>query len=241
MRIHSLQHVPFEDIGSMTSDFRTRGYSLSTTHWYRGDAAPAVNDFDALVVMGGPMGIYDEAIHPWLADEKILIKEAITAGKIVLGICLGAQLIADVLGGKVTRNPHKEIGWLPISINPAAATHPIAQVFARYPNVFHWHGDTFALPPGAMHLASSEGCANQAYVFQDKVYGFQFHLETTPASARALIEHCAEDIDGSRYTQPAQTILANDEKFAQINRAMSEVIAIIFGSEQHLNSEHHAK
>lgn len=241
MRIHSLQHVPFEDIGSMTSDFRTRGYSLSTTHWYRGDAAPAVNDFDALVVMGGPMGIYDEAIHPWLADEKILIKEAITAGKIVLGICLGAQLIADVLGGKVTRNPHKEIGWLPISINPAAATHPIAQVFARYPNVFHWHGDTFALPPGAMHLASSEGCANQAYVFQDKVYGFQFHLETTPASARALIEHCAEDIDGSRYTQPAQTILANDEKFAQINRAMSEVIAVIFGSEQHLNSEHHAK
>lgn len=241
MRIHSLQHVPFEDIGSMTSDFRTRGYSLSTTHWYRGDAAPAVNDFDALVVMGGPMGIYDEAIHPWLADEKILIKEAITAGKIVLGICLGAQLIADVLGGKVTRNPHKEIGWLPISINPAAATHPITQVFARYPNVFHWHGDTFALPPGAMHLASSEGCANQAYVFQDKVYGFQFHLETTPASARALIEHCAEDIDGSRYTQPAQTILANDEKFAQINRAMSEVIAVIFGSEQHLNSEHHAK
>jgi len=241
MRIHSLQHVPFEDIGSMASDFRSRGYTLSTTHWYRGDAAPAVSDFDALVVMGGPMGIHDEAIYPWLADEKILIKEAIAAGKILLGICLGAQLIADVLGGKVTRNAHKEIGWLPININPAAATHPIAQIFARYPNVFHWHGDTFALPPGAIHLASSEGCANQAYVFQGKVYGFQFHLETTPTSARALIEHCAEDIDGSRYTQPAQTILASDEKFAQINRAMSEVIAIIFGSEQHLKSEHHAK
>ncbi|MGV8838406.1 type 1 glutamine amidotransferase [Cellvibrio sp.] len=241
MRIHSLQHVPFEDIGSMASDFRTRGYALTTTHWYRGDLAPAVSDFDALVVMGGPMGIYDEAIYPWLADEKILIKETIAAGKIVLGVCLGAQLIADVLGGKVTRNPHKEIGWLPIIINPTAAIHPIAQVFARYPNVFHWHGDTFALPPGAVHLASSEGCANQAYVFQDQVYGFQFHLETTPASARALIEHCAEDIDGSRYTQSAQTILASDEKFAQINHAMSEVIAIIFGSEQHLNSEHHAK
>lgn len=241
MRIHSLQHVPFEDIGSMASDFRARGYTLSTTHWYRGDAAPAVSDFDALIVMGGPMGIYDEAIYPWLADEKILIKEAIAAGKIVLGICLGAQLIADVLGGKVTRNAHKEIGWLPININPAAAAHPIAQIFARYPNVFHWHGDTFALPPGALHLASSEGCANQAYVFQDKVYGFQFHLETTPASARALIEHCAEDIDGSRYTQTTQIILASDEKFAQINRAMSEVIALIFGSEQHLNSEHHAK
>jgi GMP synthase-like glutamine amidotransferase len=235
MRIHSLQHVPFEDIGSMASDFRTRGYSLSSTHWYRGDAAPDVGSFDALIVMGGPMGIYDEAIYPWLADEKILIKEAIAAGKIVLGICLGAQLIADVLGGKVTRNPHKEIGWLPISINPAAAAHPIAQIFARYPEVFHWHGDTFALPPGAVHLASSEGCANQAYVVQDQVYGFQFHLETTPASARALIEYCAEDIDGSRYTQSAQAILADSEKFARINRAMGEVIELIF------TSEHNAK
>lgn len=231
MRIHSLQHVPFEDIGSMASDFRTRGYSLSSTHWYRGDTAPDLNSLDVLIVMGGPMGIYDEAIYPWLADEKILIKESIAAGKIVLGICLGAQLIADVLGGKVTRNAHKEIGWLPISVNPAAATHPIAQVFARYPSVFHWHGDTFALPPGATHLASSEGCVNQAYVFQDHVYGFQFHLETTPASARALIEHCGGDIDGSRYTQSTEAILTSDEKFTQINRAMSEVIALIFGSE----------
>lgn len=230
MRIHSLQHVPFEDIGSMANDFRARGYSLATTHWYKGDTSPTVSSFDALVVMGGPMGIYDEAIHPWLADEKALIKEAIAAGKIVLGICLGAQLIADVLGGKVTRNPHKEIGWLPISINPAAATHPIAQVFTRYADVFHWHGDTFALPPGAEHLARSEGCSNQAFCYGDKVYGFQFHLETTPTSARALIEHCAEDIDGSRYTQSAEAILASDAKFAQINRAMSEVIAIIFGS-----------
>ncbi|MEN0035598.1 MAG: amidotransferase [Cellvibrio sp.] len=228
MRIHSLQHVPFEDIGSMADDFRNRHYSLTTTHWYRGDHAPELGSFDALIVMGGPMGIYDEAIHPWLADEKILIKNAIAAGKIVLGICLGAQLIADVLGAKVTRNAHKEIGWLPIAINPDAADHPIAQVFARNPNVFHWHGDTFALPPGATHLASSEGCANQAYVYNNQVFGFQFHLETTPASAQALIEHCAEDIDGSRYTQSATEILASREKFAQINRAMSDVIRIIF-------------
>ncbi len=228
MRIHSLQHVPFEDIGSMASDFHAQGYPLNSTHWYRGDAAPHIDSFDALIVMGGPMGIYDDAIYPWLTAEKNLIKEAIAAGKIVLGICLGAQLIADVLGGKVTRNPYKEIGWLPIQINPAAATHPIAQVFARYPEVFHWHGDTFALPPGAVHLASSEGCANQAYVFQDRVYGFQFHLETTPASARALIEHCADDIDGSRYTQSAQAILVSEDKFAQINRAMSDVLNVIF-------------
>lgn len=228
MRIHSLQHVPFEDIGSMASDFAARDFSVTSTHWYRGDLAPELHSFDALIVMGGPMGIYDEAIYPWLADEKILIKQAIEAGKIVIGICLGAQLIADVLGGKVTRNAHKEIGWLPLQILPEASSHPIAQILAKYPEVFHWHGDTFAIPANAVHIARSEGCANQAFVFNANVFGFQFHLETTPTSASALIANCAEDIDGSRFTQSAESMLADANKFAQINRAMSEVIACIF-------------
>ena len=228
MRIHSLQHVPFEDIGSMTEDFSQRGYPVTTTHWYRGDKAPDLHSFDALIVMGGPMGIYDEAIYPWLADEKLLIKQAIDEGKIVLGICLGAQLIADVLGGKVTRNLHKEIGWLPLQIQPNASEHPIARTLAKHPEVFHWHGDTFAIPSGAVHIASTEGCVNQAYVFNEHVYGFQFHLETTLASATALIENCAEDIDGTRYTQTVESMLADQHKFEKINRTMSEVIACIF-------------
>lgn len=228
MRIHSLQHVPFEDIGSMAHDFAARAWPVTTTHWYRGDTAPNAHSFDALIVMGGPMGIYDEAIHPWLADEKHLIAEAINAGKIVVGICLGAQLIADVLGGQVTRNPHKEIGWLPLQIMPEASTHPIARILEKYPQVFHWHGDTFAIPANALHIARSEGCLNQAYVVNNQIYGFQFHLETTPASARALIENCADDIDGSRYTQAAEFMLADAKNFAEINRAMSEVIAHIF-------------
>ena len=230
MRIHSFQHVPFEDIGSMAEDFAARGYSISSTHWYRGESAPSLDSLDALIVMGGPMGIYDEAIYPWLAEEKCFIKAAITAGKIVLGICLGAQLIADLLGGPVSRNAYKEIGWLPLQLAPGAEANPVAQVLARYPEVFHWHGDTFALPPGAQWLARSEGCAQQAFCLGDKVWGFQFHLETTPSSARALIEHCAADIDGSRYTQSPEAILGNNARFAQINRAMSEVIAVIFGA-----------
>ena len=231
MRIHSLQHVPFEDIGSMAADFSARGFSLTTTHWYRGDKAPELHSFDALIVMGGPMGIYDDSIYPWLTEEKILIRDAIATGKILLGICLGAQLIADVLGGKVTRNAHKEIGWFPLEILPAAAQHPIARILANYPQVFHWHGDTFAIPPGALHIASSQGCANQAFAVNDRVFGFQFHLETTPASAAALIEHCAEDIDGSRYTQSPSQMLSEPHKFAQINAAMSEILAWIFNRE----------
>lgn len=228
MRIHCFQHVPFEGIGSMANDFAARNFSVTTTHWYDNETAPDSHTFDALIVMGGPMGIYDEAIYPWLAAEKNAIKDTIAAGKIVLGICLGAQLVADVLGGKVTRNAHKEIGWFPLNIQPVAVDHPIAHILAKYPQVFHWHGDTFAIPSGAIHIASSQGCANQAYVYNEKVYGFQFHLETTPASAKALIENCAEDIDGTHFTQSAQTMLSDEKKFASINNAMSEIIAHIF-------------
>lgn len=227
MRIHSLQHVPFEDIGSMAKDFLARAYSLTTTHWYRGDHAPELNTFDTLVVMGGPMGIYDEADYPWLAEEKRLIKNAIAANKTVIGICLGAQLIADALGAKVTRNTHKEIGWFPLLFPNEAMNHPIAQILAKYAEVFHWHGDTFALPEHATLLARSEACAHQAFSFNDRVYGFQFHLETTPASAQALITHCTEDIDGSRYTQSAAEIMHDPEKFLHINQAMSEVLDVI--------------
>jgi GMP synthase-like glutamine amidotransferase len=227
MRIHYLQHVPFEDIGSMRSDFEARGFPLSSTHWYRGDSAPELDSFDGLVVMGGPMGIYDEQEHPWLIAEKKLIRDAIAAGKTLLGICLGAQLIADALGGKVTRNPHREIGWFPLDILPAT-NNPVAAILADYPEVFHWHGDTFALPSGADWIAKSQGCLHQAYCVDKRIWGFQFHLETTPDSARALITHCADDIDGSRYTQTAEDMLRNTERFSRINRVMSQVIEVIF-------------
>jgi GMP synthase-like glutamine amidotransferase len=228
MRIHYLQHVPFEDIGSMRNDFEAWGFSLSSTHWYRGDKAPALASFDALIVMGGPMGIYDEQEYPWLIEEKQLIRDAITAGKTLLGICLGAQLIADVLGGKVTRNPHKEIGWFPLEILPDARVNPVAAILARYPEVFHWHGDTFALPANALWIAKSQGCLHQAYCVDNLIWGFQFHLETTVDSARALIDNCASDIDGSRYTMKAADMLNDSERFTRINRAMSEVLKVIF-------------
>jgi GMP synthase-like glutamine amidotransferase len=223
MRIHSLQHVPFEDIGSMLQDLQAQGHSLSTTHWYKGDPAPALDSFDLLIVMGGPMGVYDDVEYPWLTTEKQLIGAAIAAGKKMLGVCLGAQLIACVLGAQVSRNPHREIGWFPLEINTDAKAHPIATILADCPHVFHWHGDTFELPDQAQLLASSQACVNQAYVIDNRIYGFQFHLETTKASASALIQHCAGDLDNSRYVQSAETIMDREEDFTAINRAMSRV------------------
>lgn len=223
MRIHSLQHVAFEDIGSMQYDIHQQGHSLTTTHWYRGDQAPTLDSFDVLVVMGGPMGVYDENEHPWLAAEKAFLLSCINAGKKIIGICLGAQLIACVLGAPVTRNPHREIGWFPLSIPAAASDHPIAKILANCSQVFHWHGDTFALPKDAVLLASSKACAHQAFAIGNNIVAFQFHLETTHASAQALIENCGNELDGSTYVQDAQTITQAKQQFATINQAMSDV------------------
>src|SRR5690606_11071191 len=140
MRIHTLQHVPFEGLGSMAAVFDRLDYSINTSHLYAGDALPALESFDWLVVMGGPMGVNDEGDYPWLAAEKQLIKQAIAAGKRVLGVCLGAQLIAQVLGARVAPNTHREIGWFAINSTPAAADTPWGEVFASNPVVFHWHG-----------------------------------------------------------------------------------------------------
>ncbi len=230
MRIQVLQHVPFEGPGSLADDFARRGFSVATTQWYAGDPAPALDSFDGLVVMGGPMGVYDEVDYPWLVTEKALIHKAITAGKPVLGICLGAQLIATVLGADVKRNPVREIGWFPLMPAPGAENHPLTRILTSPPEVFHWHGDTFDLPPGAQWLASSRACAHQAFILDDRVLGLQFHLETTDISARALTVHCADELDGSEFVQSAEDILARPQRFIAINQLMSRVVETLFAN-----------
>lgn len=230
MRIQVFQHVPFEGPGSLADDFKARGFTLATTHWYAGDTAPSLESFDGLVVMGGPMGVYDQAEYPWLEAEKALIKAAIEANKPVLGICLGAQLIASALGAEVSRNPEREIGWFPLKAQASASSQsPFADVFAGEPEVFHWHGDTFALPSGAVWLASSQACAYQAFSVGERVLALQFHLETTEASARALIAECGNELDGSRFVQSVEAMLANPQRFAAINALMTRVVDRLFG------------
>ena len=209
MHIHYFQHVECEDPLEILAWAQARGHSITGTRLDRDEPLPVPSAFDALVVMGGPMNIYEHERFPWLQQEKALLRAAVDAGKGVLGICLGAQLLADVLGGPVTRNPEPEIGWREVSVTAAGAASPI---FAGIPPVFcpmHWHGDTFAIPPGCVHAIQSDACANQAFVSADgRCVGLQFHLEENERGVELLLENWADDLVDAPFVQSADAIRA---------------------------------
>ncbi len=226
MRAHYLQHVPFEGLGSIEFWLQSAGYQISGTQLFNAEALPKIEDIDFLVVLGGPMSVNDEAGFPWLKNEKEFIKSAITAGKPVLGICLGAQLIASAMGGQVYPNSLAEIGWFQVeAVQPENAS--VFQ-FPEEINVFHWHGETYSLPVGAKQLARSEGCENQAFQIGKHVIGLQFHLETTPESARAIVENCKDELVEGAFIQTESEILSvSDESYSSINFLMSNILAYL--------------
>ncbi len=224
MRIHWFQHVPFEGLGSIEDWARARGHELALTRFWADDPLPALADCGMVIVLGGPMNIYEHERFPWLVQEKIWLREAIAADRPVLGICLGAQLLADVLGARVRRNHEREIGWFPVRRTPESSTSAVMAGLPAEFDAFHWHGDTFDLPPGAVQIARSEACEQQAFVWRDQAVGFQFHLETTPESARALIEHARDDLAPGRFVQAERAILAEDARFRRLNALMGRVL-----------------
>ncbi len=208
MRIHCIQHVPFETPGTILEWAVERNHTISITPAFDGGVFPTPDKYDLLLVMGGPMSVGDEREYPWLVEEKHCIERAVDGDKAVLGICLGAQLIADVLGAKVYRNSHREIGWYPVRRIPEAAGEPVFAVFPETFDAFHWHGDTFSLPSGSVRLAESEACANQAFVFEERVYGLQFHAEVTKDGVRELLRHCCNDLEKGKFVQDVHEIEA---------------------------------
>lgn len=224
MKIHYLQHVPFETPASIEQWAFKHQHSLSATRFYAHESLPSVADFDWLVVMGGPMNIYEEAQYPWLIAEKRFIEQAIAANKTVIGICLGSQLIADVLGSQVYPGEYKEIGWFPITLTQEARN---SHLFGSLPpqfTAFHWHGDTFDLPPNATRLAYSEACQNQAFIYNQQVLGLQFHLESTLESVNQIIENCVDELVDDKYIQPPTAMLTQAENFININNIMNTIL-----------------
>ena len=224
MRLHYFQHVSFEGLGSIDPWAKEMGYEITSTRLFAKDPFPNLDDIDWLIIMGGPMGIYDEDKYPWLLSEKNYIEQAVVQGKIVLGICLGAQLIADVLGAKIYPNKHKEIGWFPIQKTRETAHTRLADFLPAQIDVFHWHGDTFDIPKGAIHIAKSKACENQGFIYDDHVVALQFHLETTEQSAKELIDNCQDDIKKGPFIQSSAEILSDKKRFEKINGLISELL-----------------
>lgn len=225
MRAHFLQHVPFEGLGSIRAWLDAAGYRVTFTQLFETAEFPDLSEVHLLIVLGGPMSVNDEERYPWLVKEKQFIRNAIALGRPVLGICLGAQLIASALGSRVYRNATPEIGWFPVQ---AVADELPTFDFPPAAEVFHWHGETFDLPPGAIHLARSAACEHQAFQWGNSVIGLQFHLETTPQSACDLVAHCADELVAGPYVQSEAEILsAPPEKYEAIHALMGEVLAFL--------------
>jgi len=224
MRIYFFQHVPFEDPAYIAEWAQNRDISLQKIALHENEPLPILDSCDALIVMGGPMSAADEQVYPWLKKEKQFIEKAIEANKTVIGICLGAQIIASVLGARVFRNANKEIGWFSANKIPTADQSVIGKSLPERFMAFHWHGDTFDIPSGAIHLAESEACKNQGFVYQNRIVGLQFHLESTRLSIEALIENCENELIPSPFIQTADMIRQGYHHIESSNSLMARLM-----------------
>ena len=222
MRMHIFQHVPFEDEGIIGRWAVEQGCTVTRTRFFEDETPPHADEYDWLVVMGGPMGIHDEVLYPWLAVEKDVIREALFADRRILGICLGAQLLADCAGGRVEKNREREIGWFPVQ--RAGGESPLLDGVPDRFDAFHWHGDRFFAPASGRLLAISDGCPAQIIQIGERALGFQFHLESTPERITALMEHCPEDMAAGPFVRTRERIESDMVQCEASNRIMRRVL-----------------
>ncbi|PAF21046.1 GMP synthase [Terribacillus saccharophilus] len=203
MIIDVLQHVPFEDLAAIKDWGEDRGHSFRVHHLYDKAVLPEAQDITLLIILGGPMSANDADY--WIEEERKLIRQLMDRQKPLFGICLGAQQIAKALGATVFQGEQKEVGW-----------HPIQTVTTHFPfipdkmTVFHWHGEQFSLPHGAIRLFGNEVCENQGFIYRDNVIGLQFHFETTRESMEKLIVHDKDYVDDGMFVQSEEVMKASE-------------------------------
>jgi GMP synthase-like glutamine amidotransferase len=219
-----LQHVDFEKPAFIEEWAIENEFNCSIIHIYAGQMLPTLGSFDILVIMGGPMGVYESNLYPWLTSELEFIKESIDKNKVVLGICLGAQIIAAALGAKVYKGPYKEIGWFPVIFEKNKYFD-----FPEKLTVFHWHGDTFDLPVNAQRIASSDAIINQAFIYNNKVLALQFHIEVMQESVNTMIQNCASDLSPGIYVQSAEELLNGAGQIPFNKKILYEILIKLSG------------
>ena len=221
MDAYIFQHVEFEGPGAILPYLESRNFRIHLVKLYAGDAIPSPANVDFAVLMGGPMSALDEAKYPYLALEKRFCREMFALKKPLLGICLGAQIIANAFGASIRKNPEKEIGWFPVTFENGLSI-----------DVFHWHGETFDIPELAAPLAYSAACKNQGFRF-GRIVGLQFHLETTKESMSKILENCSEELETAlslhgAFVQTKQKILERGkDSIPQANAVLVELLDAI--------------
>ncbi|WP_336786101.1 type 1 glutamine amidotransferase [Paenibacillus sp. MMO-177] len=222
MNILAFRHFDFDDTSTFSEWAQWGGHQLTVVN-------PAVeldekwlDTTELLLILGGPMSVYQEEQYPWLADEKRFVKSAMDRGIKILGICLGAQMLAEILGAKVYRHTLKEIGWH--RIERIGEEHPWLKEMPAEFHSFQWHGDTFDLPEGASLLATSEACGHQAFSYGDDVLALQFHLETTPACMEQMVTRWASELVDAPYIQSAEEIRRNMHRVAASFHILHQVL-----------------
>lgn len=220
MQIQAIMHADFEPVGAIADWASDRGFSLKTAAPYSGESLPSSDEFDFLIVMGGPQSACQVDSHPFLAEEVALIRRAIESDRVVLGICLGAQLMGQALGAKAKKSPYPEFGFFPVELTPEGEDDPVLSALPGCFDAFHWHHDMPGLPRGAVCLARSAGCPHQAIRFSPRAYGLQFHLEPRSPEATMLLKHCT--LPQGKYSQSAKVMLSQD--FSMLNRYLEQFL-----------------
>jgi GMP synthase-like glutamine amidotransferase len=223
-RIHIFQHDPAVGAGYVSQWIEYKGHLATITRFFNDDPLPDIAEIDWLIICGGSMGVYDYDQYPWLYEEKRCIEAAIQSHKVVVGLCLGAQLIAEVMGARIYKSKYPEIGWFPVELSTEMIKSPWGKGMVKKVDAFHWHEDNFDLPESAIRLGSSEGCLNQGFVFSDHVLGIQFHPESTPEGVRLLVEQAGHDYLTSRYTQPPETLVNDAHGFESMHKFLGDML-----------------
>ncbi len=232
MKLHVLQHVPFEDPGTVLDWARERKISVAFTRLFQQEELPETDEFDLLLIMGGPMGLADTKKYPWLDTEKAFLKKCLSSGKKMIGICLGAQLLAEVLGAKVFHNNQKEIGWFPIRKDDISDNEILSLFKEDTLPAFHWHGDTFTLPERAVRLFSSKTTENQAFVWNNRVFALQFHWEVKPENVHLLLENSAADLTEGPFVQRPEEMFANKSLFIEARGNLFRFLDFVVSSDE---------
>lgn len=222
MNILCITHADFETPGVIQNWALENNYSFKLEKPYKGDILSSIDNFDLLIIMGGPQNLQKLTNYPYLIAEIDLIKEAITKNKKVLGFCLGAQLISEALGIKTLSSPEKEVGVYPISLTLEGINDPLLKNMPKVFPVIHWHNDMPGIDDDSIILASSSGCPNQIIKYKNNVYGFQCHLEMTLNCIKKMIVAASEDLNPSKFTQTEEELLAQD--YTSVNNLMINIL-----------------